>query len=126
MESNEYLSHIKTLIEKELEQYSNIELNEDDVDVMYKLIDIVKDIENIMYWECKKEYMNYKMHPVETVSGYNRRELPSGDNQQEKIEALENAMESFTEFTEKMIREADTPEAKQVIRKYLRRINQMR
>lgn len=126
MENKEYLSHIKSLIEKELEQYSNVELNEDDVDIMYKLIDIIKDIENIMYWECKKEYMTYKMHSTEVVNGHNRRELPSGDNQQEKIEALENAMESFAEFTEKMMHEADTPEAKQVIRKYLRRINQMR
>lgn len=126
MEGNDYLNNIKSLVEKELDQYSNMELNEDDLDIMYKLIDIIKDIKNIEYWECKKEHMEYSMHSTEKFNGYNRRELPSGDNQKEKIEALENAMESFAEFTEKMMREADTPEARQVIRKYLRRINQMR
>ena len=34
-------------------------------------------------------------------------------------------MRLFTEFTQKMMQEVDSPEAKQIIRKHLRKISQM-
>lgn len=41
------------------------------------------------------------------------------------MEALEDTMRLFTEFAHKMIKEVDSPEAKQIIRKHLRKISQM-
>ena len=44
---------------------------------------------------------------------------------QESMEALEDTMKLFTEFAQKMIQEVDSPEAKQIIKKHLRKISQM-
>ena len=45
--------------------------------------------------------------------------------EQDGMQALEDTMEIFTEFTQKMIQQADSPEEKQIIQKYLKRISQM-
>lgn len=45
--------------------------------------------------------------------------------EQESMEALEDTMRLFTEFAQKMIQEVDSPEAKQIIKKHLRKISQM-
>mgnify|MGYP007012572128 FL=1 len=45
--------------------------------------------------------------------------------EQESMEALEETMRLFTEFAQKMIQEVESPEAKQIIRKHLRKISQM-
>ena len=38
-----YPDNIKNMVIKELEQFSNTELNRDDLDTLYKLVDIHKD-----------------------------------------------------------------------------------
>ena len=58
----------------------------------------------------------------ESMSAYSRGNY---NTVQYGMRALENAMEIFTEFSQKMIREAETPEEKQIIKKYLRKISQM-
>ena len=45
-----YPDNIKELVIKELSQFSNDELDKDDLDTIYKLVDIDKDLENIDYW----------------------------------------------------------------------------
>ena len=164
-----YLDKIKELVQKELEQFSNMDLNGDDLDMLYKLIDIDKDLENIDYWNVKKEaikmrYNNYGDYSEERYGNYGRRGVPgtgrgrySGhehDDGEDMIEdmresysaysesrsaynrgnynagedsmkALEDTMEIFTEFAHKMLNEVDGPEAKQIIRKHLRKISQM-
>lgn len=165
-----YTDKIKALVVKELEQFSDTELDDNDLDVLYKLVDIDKDLENMDYWKVKKEVMemryndygdyseggygNYGRRGVpgsgrgrsrsygghdegeemledmresysaysESRNAYNRGNYGAG---QESMKALEDTMELFTEFTQKMIQEVDSPEAKQIIRKHLRRISQM-
>ena len=164
-----YLEKIKSIVGKELTQFSSTELNEDDLDILCKLIDINKDIENIDYWNVKKEgikmrYENYGDYSEGRYSEgrYGRRGVPGtgrgryrghdeGEDmiedmkesysaysesrnaygrgnygaEQESMEALEDTMRLFTEFAQKMIQEVDSPEAKQIIRKHLRKISQM-
>lgn len=165
-----YTDKIKALVIKELEQFSDTELDDDDLDVLYKLVDIDKDLENIDYWKVKKEVMKMRYNDYGDYSegdygNYGRRGVPgSGRGRsrsyrghdegeemledmresysaysesrnaysrgnygagQESMKALEDTMELFTEFTQKMIQEVDSPEAKQIIRKHLRRISQM-
>jgi hypothetical protein len=139
------------------------------------LIDINKDLENIDYWNVKKEVMkmrynnygrysdggysdggysdggNYGRRGVpgtgrgryrghddgedmledmkesygaysESRSAYSRGNYSAGED---SMKALEDTMELFTEFAQKMIQEVDSPEAKQIIRKHLRKISQM-
>ena len=168
-ENLNYLEKIKSIVEKELTQFSGTELSEDDLDILYKLIDINKDIENIDYWNVKKEgikmrYENYGDYSEGRYSEgrYGRRGVPGtgrgryrghdeGEDmiedmresysaysesrnaysrgnygaEQESMEALEDTMRLFTDFAHKMIQEVDSPEAKQIIRKHLRKISQM-
>ena len=171
MDSCSSVDKIKELVAKELEQFSNTELNGDELDVLYKLVDIHKDLENIDYWNVKKEaikmrynnygdyseggysegrYSNYGRRGVpgtgrgryrghddgeemlenmkESYSAYSESRSYDRGNygaEQESMEALEDTMRLFTEFAQKMIQEVDSPEAKQIIRKHLRKISQM-
>lgn len=166
-EKLDYADKLKCLIEQELEQITNTELNANNLDVVGKLIDIQKDLENIDYWNVKKEvmkmrYNNYGDYAEERYGNYGRRGVPGtgrgryrghddGDEMiedmhesysaysesrnaynrgnysagQDSMKALDDTMELFVEFTEKMVHEAETPEAKQIIRKHLRKISQM-
>ena len=163
-----YRDKIKEIVEKELERFSRAELNGDELEVLYKLVDIDKDLENIDYWKVKKEVMKmryndygeyseggynrsygrrgvpgtgrgrYRGHDdgeemledmkesysaySESMNAYNRGNYSAG---QDGIKALEDTMELFTEFTKKMLQDVDSPDAKQVIKRYLRRIGQM-
>ena len=165
-----YTDKIKDLVVKELEEFSDEEeLDDKDLDILYKLVDIDKDLENIDYWKVKKEVMKMRYNNYGGYSdggysegSYGRRGVPGtgrgryrsyseGEEMledmresygaysesrnaysrgnygagQESMKALEDTMELFTEFTQKMIQEVDSPEAKQIVRKHLRRISQM-
>ena len=162
-----YTDKIKDIVVKELERFSGAELNGDELDVLYKLVDIDKDLENIDYWKVKKEVMKMRYNDYDEYSegrygNYGRRGVPGtgrgryrgyseGEEmledmkesygaysesmnaysrgnygaEQDGMKALEDAMELFTEFAHKMIQEADTPEAKQIIKKHLRKLSQI-
>ena len=173
MEENQnlcYTDKIKETVCKELEQFNEQELNEENLDSLYKLVDIYKDLENIDYWNCKKEvmgmrYSNYGDYSEGRYSegrygNYGRRGVPGSGRgryrghdegedmledmkysygaysesrnyrgnygaEQDGMKALEDTMQLFTEFAQKMIQETDSPEAKQIIKKHLRKIAQM-
>ena len=165
-----YTDKIKEMVVKELEQFSDAtDLHGDELDVLYKLVDIDKDLENIDYWKVKKEVMKMRYNNYGDYSEggysegrYGRRGVPGtgrgryrghddGEDmiedmkysysaysdsrnaygrgnygaEQENMEALEDTMRLFTEFAQKMIQEVDSPEAKQIIKKHLRKISQM-
>lgn len=167
-EEVKYTDKIKELVCKELERFSDTtELNGEELDVLYKLIDIDKDLENIDYWNVKKEVMKMRYNDYGDYSeggygNYGRRGVPGtgrgryrgyseGEEMlenmkesygaysesrnaysrgnynagQDSMDALEDTMRLFTEFAQKMIQEVDSPEAKQIIRKHLRKISQM-
>lgn len=164
-----YLDKVKELVVKELEQFSNTELDTGDLDTLYKLVDIDKDLENIDYWKVKKEVMKMRYNNYGDYSEggysegrYGRRGVPGsgrgryrGQDEGEEMlddmkysygaysesrnaysrgnygagedsmKALEDTMGLFVEFAQKMIQEVDSPEAKQIIKKHLRKISQM-
>lgn len=159
-----HTAKVKEIIMKELSQFSNTELNGDELDVLYKLVDIYKDLENVDYWNVKKEVMKMRYNDEYSEGGnYGRRGVPGtgrgryrgeysdGEEMledmkysygaysesmnaysrgnysagQDGMKALEDTMELFTEFTEKMVRQAETPEEKKIIRRYLKRVGQM-
>jgi len=161
------LEKVKDIVTKELDQFSMTELNQDALDTLSMLVDITKDLENIDYWNVKKEvmkmrYNDYSDYSEEGYSNYGRRGVPgtgrgryrgysegeemienmrdsysayseskSAYNRgnynagQDSMRALEDTMELFTEFAGKMIHEVESPEAKQIIKKHLRKISQM-
>lgn len=60
---------LKDKIEKKLQEFLEVGIKEDNVDYLYKLIDIHKDIENEEYWKCKKEDIKMRYN-----TGYGREE----------------------------------------------------
>ena len=71
-----------------------------------------------MLEDMKESYSAYS----ESANAYSRGNYNAG---QDSMEALEDTMKLFTEFAQKMIQEVESPEAKQVIKKHLRKISQM-
>lgn len=51
------LSIIKNMINDRLKEFKDVGIDASNLDILYKLIDINKDIENIDYWKIKKEVM---------------------------------------------------------------------
>ena len=71
-----------------------------------------------MLENMKESYGAYS----ESMGAYSRGNYSAG---QDGMKALEDIMELFAEFTQKMIKEAESPEEKQIIKKYLRKVSQM-
>ena len=105
-----YTDKIKQLVEKELKQFSNAELDRNDLDVLYKLVDIYKDLENLDYWNVKKEvmqmrYNNYEDYSEGGYSNYGRRGVPGTGRGRyrgysEGQEMLEDMKESYGAYSE--------------------------
>lgn len=56
-------------VEKKLEEYSEQELNPQNIEQIYKLVDIHKDIANECYWKEKEENMRYRGYGANATSG---------------------------------------------------------
>ena len=54
-------------IREELDKIAEKGLNTGNLETAYKLIDMLKDMENVEYWKCKEEY--YNARPEITASG---------------------------------------------------------
>ena len=52
--------NIKEIVEDKLKQFTIEDLNANNLDILYKLVDIHKDIENEEYWKEKKEVMKMR------------------------------------------------------------------
>ena len=84
MEDNKevsYIANVKSIIQKEIEHIACKELDTDTLDTLYKLVDIDKDLENIDYWNVKKEvmqmrYEDYGGYSEGRYGNYGRRGVP--------------------------------------------------
>lgn len=57
------IEELKEIIKKNLEKFTEDDINEENIENLYKLVDIYKDLENVEYWKIKEEkdmrYGNY-------------------------------------------------------------------
>lgn len=117
-----YTDKIKDMVTKELQQLSTTELNENNLDILFKLVDIYKDLENVDYWNVKKEVMqmrynnygNYSDGGYGNYGNYGRRGVPGSgrgyrgysdgysEGYSEGEEMLENMKESYGAYSESM------------------------
>lgn len=63
------MEKLKELVEKELKSMEESGIDSSNIDVIYKLVDIHKDIENEEYWKVKKEAMEMRYNG--DYEGYN-------------------------------------------------------
>ena len=71
MEKERVLENICVEVEEQLEQILEQGVQQGNVEYLYKLIDIYKDIKNIMYWKEKLDMRRYSNYG-EYNEGYNR------------------------------------------------------
>lgn len=69
------MEKLKELVEKEIGCIEESGIDQNNIDVIYKLVDIHKDIANEEYWETKKEA--YKMRYEDEEYGYGARRRDS-------------------------------------------------
>lgn len=50
-----FIEDLNKRVDNKLKEYSQTEINSNNLDTIYKLIDIKKDIANIDYWKVKEE-----------------------------------------------------------------------
>lgn len=140
---------IKSEVEKILGDISNEGINRDNVDYVYKLVDVHKDLEQENYWEVKKMYygnyrrdgyddMNYgrgrtrdrrgryKGHDMiedmrENYDRYSENRRYGGKDTSESLEYMLESIVCFVEMLEEDASEQDI----NLIRKYTRRIAEM-
>lgn len=140
---------IKSEIEKILGDISSEGVNQSNVDYIFKLVDIHKDLNQEDYWEVKKMYYgNYRRNDYDDMSyGRNRRRDSRGryrgDDMLDEMkdhynrysenrryggrdtsESLEYMLESIVCFVE-MLEEDASEQDINLIRKYTRKIAEM-
>lgn len=140
---------IKSEVEKILGDISNEGISRDNVDYVYKLVDVHKDLEQENYWEVKKMYYgNYRRDGYDDMSygrgrrrdsrgrykghdmledmrdGYDRYSENRRYGGKDTSESLEYMLESIVCFVE-MLEEDASEQDINLIRKYTRRIAEM-
>lgn len=164
-ENVQLMNKIKEDVEKHLKKISDEGVTSANLENLYKLIDIHKDIENENYWKKKEEkYMRYyddnmygtnygrrgygddnygrgrsrdsmgrykgddmmnEMH--ENYRRYEEGRQGYGNNYggNESMKALEYMLELNTNFIDMLKRDAKTPEERQIIDEYTRKMGTM-
>lgn len=146
---------IKSEVEKILGDISNEGINRDNVDYVFKLVDIHKDLEQEQYWEVKKMYYRdsrrydydrddmsygrrtrdrrgrYKGHDmIDEMSDYYGRYMETRDGRsyggrEDSIKSLDYMMASVYDFVCMLEQDAKSDEEMDIIRKYARKISEL-
>ena len=141
------MDKLKEQVESQINSTIEEGVTPENVDYIYRLIDIHKDIANEEYWKKKEEkymrgygegynegYGRYRgedamMEMQESYDEYNEayEESMNGNYGAEggMVKSAEGIMRNIFEIT-KELSEADVPEVKHVIQKYARKISEMR
>ena len=144
------MNDILEMVEKEIEGYKEMGLNKENIHTLYELVDIRKDLkegqkmrynEDEYYGRRRRDsrgrYMDGRRHPHEMIDrmyeGYNgyeegREEYRRSGNygaKSEGMESLEYMLESFVQFYEHLMENAENPEEVELIKKYVRKIKEM-
>lgn len=144
---------IKSEVEKILGDISNEGISRDNVDYVYKLVDVHKDLEQEQYWEVKKMYYGnyrrdgyddmsygrrtrdrrgrYKGHDmIDEMSDYYGKYMETRDGRsyggrEDSIKSLDYMMASVYDFVCMLEQDAKSDEEMDIIRKYARKISEL-
>lgn len=120
--NNDINNQIKDNVEEKIEKILETGINIENIDLLYKLVDIHKDIENEKYWNKKKEvyenmnYRNYGEYPDEYTiynrrgmagmgrgygeGNYGRRGVPGTGRRYRGEDMLEDMHENYNNYSE--------------------------
>lgn len=139
MEEVSMLDRVREAIEKPMELILKSGVSSNNLDYLYKLIDVYKDVENIEYWNAKEEHMRYKDYqrrPEDSIDTMFRNYRAYSENKEmndrsvssinkDSMMCLENMLISVVDFIKMLKTEASTQEEIDLIHKYLRKLNDM-
>ena len=100
------LEDIKKIVDKPLETIVKDGVSASNLDYLYKLIDIQKDIANIEYWEAKEDkFMRYGEYGAYGRDAYGRRRRDSrgrymGHRPEDKIDEIYMNYQAYSEGRE--------------------------
>lgn len=163
------LEKIDKIIETPLETISKDGVSSNNLDYLYKLIDIKKDIANIEYWKIKEDIMRYSDYGNYSRGGYGREAYGEGSYgrrsrdsrgrymghrpedkmdemymnyqaysegreaygrsgnysaKEDSMKSLEFMLESAVDLFKMLREEASSPEEKEMIEKYAKKISE--
>lgn len=139
MEEVSMLDRVREAVEKPMDLILKSGVSSNNLDYLYKLIDVYKDVENIEYWNAKEEHMRYKDYqrrPEDSIDtmfrnygAYSENKEMSGISassiNKDGMMCLENMLIGVVDFVKMLKTEASTQEEIDLIHKYIRKLNDM-
>lgn len=139
MEEVSMLDRVREAIEKPIDLILKSGVSSNNLDYLYKLIDVYKDVENIEYWNAKEEHMRYKDYqrrPEDSIDTMFMNYRAYSENKEmndrsvssinkDSMMCLENMLISVVDFIKMLKTEASTQEEIDLIHKYIRKLNDM-
>lgn len=124
------------LVESELDSIRNKGITSSNIDNAYKLVDMLKDLKNIEYWDNKMSGYSERRYSYGDNNRYDRdssyndymtskrsyRYSRSPDGKDKMMSSLDKYMNDITEQIEDLARDADTPEEREKMHSYARKI----
>lgn len=163
----ELLSKIKKIVEVPMETIAKDGVSSNNLDYLYKLVDIQKDIANIEYWRAKEDIMRYSDYGNYGRGSYGRNSYGDGSYgrrgydakyrghrpedrmdemymnyqaysegreaygrsgnysaKEDSMKSLEFMLESAVDLFKMLREEASSPEEKEIIEKYAKKISE--
>lgn len=139
MEEVSMLDRVREAVEKPMDLILKSGVSSNNLDYLYKLIDVYKDVENIEYWNAKEEHMRYKdyqRHPEDSIDTMFMNYRAYSENKEtndrsvssinkDGMMCLENMLIGVVDFVKMLKTEASTQEEIDLIHKYIRKLNEM-
>lgn len=139
MEEVSMLDRVREAVEKPMDLILKSGVSSNNLDYLYKLIDVYKDVENIEYWNAKEEHMRYKDYqrrPEDNIDTMFMNYRAYSENKEmndrsvssinkDSMMCLENMLISVVDFIKMLKTEASTQEEIDLIHKYIRKLNDM-
>lgn len=139
MEEVNMLDRVREAVEKPMDLILKSGVSSNNLDYLYKLIDVYKDVENIEYWNAKEEHMRYKDYqrrPEDSIDTMFMNYRAYSENKEmndrsvssinkDSMMCLENMLISVVDFIKMLKTEASTQEEIDLIHKYIRKLNDM-
>lgn len=125
MEEMSILDRVKSAIEKPMKLIVDSGVSSNNLDYLYKLIDVYKDIENIEYWNMKEDNMRFKDYKKSFESDLHSGSTIMTTSDKSSIMCLETMLNGVVDFVKMLKNEVTTQEEMDLIHKYIRKLNEM-
>lgn len=112
-------------IEKIMKLIVDSGVSSNNLDYLYKLIDVYKDIENIEYWNMKEDNMRFRDYKKSFEGDLHSGSTIIDTSDKNSLMCLETMLSGVVDFVKMLKNEVTTQEEMDLIHKYIRKLNEM-